>query len=72
MTDHARMQMSIHAPKWWGCRWPEEVTFQSASLLGQLLIRSLSAMWQERWKAGLDQGGVNDQCPGLSVILGIC
>lgn len=72
MTDDARMQMSIHAPKWWGSRWLEEVKFQSASLPGRLLIRSLAEMWQELWKAGLDQGSVNGTCPRLSVILGNC
>ena len=39
MGCQARMQMSIHAQKWWGSRWPDGEAFQSTFPLGHLLIR---------------------------------
>jgi hypothetical protein len=73
MGCQARMQMSIH---------DEKVVGLALARRGYVPIHMFSrappdsitdlAMWRERRKAGLDQGGAHSGCPRLSDNLGNC
>jgi hypothetical protein len=54
-AGQARRQVSLHE-MWWGYRWSNGGTFQSACSRGHHLNRSPLGMQQERWEGRTDSG----------------